>query len=95
MKALAFAALLALPLPAFVCIGSVSRNTFLPSTFTSKDALMGSALPLILLETTPIALPASSPELILKFELFNMIGFPSTLTVEEPSAVSADCAMLG
>ena len=56
---------------------------------------MNSAFPLVELETTPPAEPASSPVLVEKFDPCSMTGFPSIFTEELPCAVSEDCAMLG
>src|ERR1043166_550360 len=75
---------------------SNARATPFPSTFTSKEKLTNSALPLILFESTPPpALPASSPVLMLKFESSRQIGLPSHFTFLLPFAVSEDMAMFG
>src|SRR5690606_23071677 len=75
---------------------SNARQAFLPSNFTSNENSMNSALPLILLDTTPPpALPASSPVLILKFESLTQVDWPSHLTFFVPCAVSLDIATFG
>src|SRR6266446_4653071 len=74
------------------------RGTFSPSNFTSMDQAQKLALPLIWLVTTPFfgALPASSPVLVLKQDLFfSMTSLPEIMTVLLPSVVSLAMAVLG
>src|SRR5947207_2116142 len=42
-----------------------------------------------------MAEPASSPVLVMKLDVFNMMGLPSTLTLALPSPVSDDRATFG
>src|SRR5688572_14219276 len=66
-------------------IVSNARQTFFPSNFTSIENMTNSALPLILLDTTPPpALPASSPVLMLKFESLTHAELPSHFTLVVP-----------
>src|SRR5439155_14140589 len=75
--------------------GSPKRHTFLPSNCTSKEYIINSHVPFILLLTTPSAAPASSPVDIMYLASWVMGIWPSVVTEVGPEEVSADCPMLG
>src|SRR5436190_18267509 len=73
-------------------------TTFSPSIFTSIDHMLKYTLPVFFEVTRPFlgAAPASSPVLLLKYDLFlSITSFPEIFTVVEPSVVSVAIPVLG
>src|SRR5262245_44244322 len=82
-------------LPWFIFILSLSRHAFWPSSFTSKEYRIQLASFMLVLETTPPAVPASSPTQRLNSEPFTAHMFPpSALTVVVPPVRSLDSDMI-
>jgi hypothetical protein len=75
---------------------SVNRQTFLPSTFTSKEYDNHFASFMFVPDFTPPATPASSPVLLLNSDPLREIMFPpSAVTVLLPPARSLDNETFG